>query len=323
MKVCILGGGNVYALNFAQALHAEGIDHFGIGRSGPKEPAFWQVKHEYRFYAMHLINDLYNVLDCLSGEKPDVIVNFAAQGERAASFGSAAGRFYQTNTVALVDLVEALAMRPWLKRFIQISTSELYGSTVEPATELSPLRSSSPYAVSKAAFDEHLWIMRATRGFPMNVIRPSNAYCPGQQLHRVIPRAIIRALTGRRIPLHGGGKARKSYMHASDLSRAIIRVILSGEVGAIYNCGPAHPISIRTLVEIVAVACGKRLGDIADDAPAREGEDDCYWIDSSALNLGTGWKPEIPLAHGIAEMVQWVRDHPEVMTMNDEYRLLP
>lgn len=321
MKICILGGGNVYALNLARHLHEIGIEHFGIGRSGPKAPAFWQVEHAYRFHALHLIHDLPLVLELLDRERPDVIVNFAAQGERAASFGEAAAHFYRTNTLALVELAEALAQRAWLHGFLQVSTSELYGSVARPADEKTPLCPSSPYAISKAAFDLHLQVMHATRGFPAMIVRPSNCYCPGQQLHRVIPRAIRCALTGQKLPLHGGGAARKSYMHATDLSRAIVGLVRRGSPGEIYNCGALVPVSIRKLVGHVAEACGVRLDALIEDAPAREGEDGCYWLDSYKLACAARWLPEIDFERGLGEMVRWFRAHPELLAGSDQYRI--
>lgn len=321
MKVCILGGGNVYALNLARHLHELDIEHFGIGRSGPKPAAFWQVEHPYAFAAMHLIRDFDVVLELLDKMQPDVIVNFAAQGERAASFGEAAAHFYRTNTLALVELAEALAKRDWLGRFIQISTSELYGSVERPAREDAPLRPSSPYAVSKAAFDLHLGVMHATRGFPAIIVRPSNCYCPGQQLHRIIPRAIRCALTGQRLSLHGGGAARKSWMHATDLSRAIVSLLEHGAPGELYNCGALVPVTVRRLAEHVAEACGVRLEALVEDAPAREGEDGCYWLDSHKLAATARWVPEIGFERGLEEMVRWFHAHPELLEGSDAYRL--
>ena len=322
MKIAILGGGNVYALNFARHLSEIGIEHFGIGRSGPKPAPLWQVEHHYRFWALHLVTQLEAYLAILDTERPDVVVNFAAQGEGAASFGADAHYYYTTNTVALVRLADALRQRDYLKRFVQIGSSEVYGSVEAPATEASPLKPSSPYGVSKAAFDQHLEIMHRVHGFPANVVRPSNAYCPGQQLHRIIPKAIICALKGEKLQLHGGGKAEKSYLHGTDLSRGIVAVIERGEAGRIYNCGPDQPTAIKDVAQIVADACGITFDDLVAMAPDRTGQDGRYWLDSSALK-GLGWKQAIDLQPGIAGMVQWVKRYPELLTTDTTFRLRP
>src|SRR5207247_3506270 len=140
----------------------------------------------------------------------------------------------------------------YLERWIQIGTSELYGSCDFPAKEDTPIQPTSPYAASKAAADMHLLSISKVLKFPMNIIRPSNAYAPGQLLHRVIPKAVLCGLTGTKLPLQGAGKAEKSYIHARDLARAIHLVAEKAPLGKIYNAGPAQPTSIRRVVELCA-----------------------------------------------------------------------
>lgn len=321
MKIGIVGGGNCYALNFANYAKAQGHDVFGIGRSPGRSPSMWPVYREYRYYQGHIVTQLPSVLAMLDTERPELIVNFAAQGEGQGSFGSDAHLFYQTNTVALVQMVEALRHRKYLKRFIQIGTSELYGSVTKPSRETDPICPTSPYAISKAAFDLHLDVMGRVHKFPWDVIRPSNAYCPGQQLHRVIPKAIIAALAGRRFPLQGGGKARKTYIHATDLSAAIL-AILPSEPGQIYNCGTPDPVSIRGVVELCAIATNVNPEDFIEVVGDRVGQDGCYWLDSIKLYY-LGWSPRIGLEKGIAGMVQWIRDNPDIMSMSTDWKVRP
>ena len=323
MKVAILGGGDVYALNLARHLNTLGIDHFGIGRSRLATPAFWQIDHHYPYHALHLVDHLPAIMAVLDTERPDVIVNFAAQGEGAASFAENAHYYYRTNTLGLVDLVEGLRHRPYIQRFVQIGSSEVYGSVSHAATESDPPQPTSPYAVSKAAFDQHLSIMHRIHGFRCNVIRPSNAYCPGQQAHRIIPRAIICALKGEKLPLQGGGKAEKSYIHATDLSRAIVAVLHYGEIGAIYNCGPDEPMSIKELVMGCATACGVPYSLFVQEAPDRVGQDSRYWLDSSRLKA-LGWSQTIGIMTGLYEMVEWVRKHhQELFSLDATFRIRP
>ncbi len=322
MKVGILGGGGCFALNFSRHLEASGIDHFGIGRSGPKAPPFWLASRGYRFHALHLVKQLAATLAVLDTERPDVIVQFAAQGEGAASFGENAPDFFMTNTVALSRLVLELQQRSYLRRFVQIGSSEVYGSPETPAKETDPLRPTSPYSISKAAFDLYLDSMWRTSKFPMNIVRPSNCYTEGQQLHRVIPKAILCALKGEKLKFHGGGRAMKSYLHATDLSVAVAKVIADAPYGTTYNVGPDEPISIRYLVERVALACGIFGEDLIDEAPDRIGQDSKYHLDSSAIKA-LGWEQTIPLGVGLDRMVAWAKRFPELLTANSNYRHLP
>lgn len=319
MKIALLGAGGCFALNLARLLEQQGIEHFGIGRSGPKAPAFWLAPKDYRFWEIHLVDQLENALGILDVMRPDVIVNYAAQGEGAASFGDLAPDFFRTNTWGLCRLAIELRKRDYLKRFIHISTSELYGSVDKPAKEDEDGKGTSPYAISKQAFDDVLKALHRIHDFPMNIIRPSNCYTEGQQLYRVIPKTIVCALSGKKLQLHGGGKAQKSYLHATDLSHAVLAVLEKGKLGKVYNCGPTGPITIKALVSCVAEAAGVTWEELVEEVPDRTGQDGKYWLDSSELAKDTMWTPTIGLASGIKRMVEWVRSYPELLTYPTTY----
>ena len=319
MKYCIVGGGGCFGLNLARYLSSVGHECFGIGRSGPKIAPFWLAPKNYRFYAYHTLFDLEYMVKLLDREKPQIMVNFAAQGEGAASFDSDCWRFYATNCVSLVRLVEAVRGKSWLKQFIHIGSSEVYGPVKKAAKETNVLNPTSPYSVSKAAFDLHLQVMHRIHSFPMNIVRPSNCYTPGQQLHRIIPKAIIYALSGKKLPLHGGGRAQKSYLHADDLSKAICLIAEHAPIGAIYNCGSRLPISIETVVQTCAEVCGISLEELVERVPDRKGQDSQYWLDSSELEKVTSWKPTVEFQIGVEQMVTWIKSYPELLKMPTDY----
>lgn len=319
MRIAILGAGGCFALNFARLLEEKQIEHFGLGRSGPKASPFWLAPKNYKFWEIHLVDQMQQALAILDAVRPDVIVNFAAQGEGAASFGVNAADFYRTNTWGFIRLVGELSTRDYLKRFIHIGTSEIYGSVDKPSKETDPVFPNSPYAISKWAFDRHLEVMFKIHQFPMNIIRPSNCLVEGQQLYRIVPKAAVCALHGKRLPLHGGGKAQKSYIHAVDLSRAILAVLEKGQLGKIYNCGPQGPISIKALVSHVAEACGVSWDELVEETPDRTGQDGRYWLDSSELAKDTGWTQTIGLARGVEKVVNWVRAWPELKDYPTDY----
>ena len=309
-RYAVLGGGGCFGINTSQYLleQADTERVIAVGRSAPKpEPFTLNVgkgDKRYAYHAYHVTHELDLLLELLDREKPQVFINYAAQGEGAVSWKHS-WRFFETNSMALARLTEALMTRDYLERFIQIGTSELYGSVAFPAKEDTPLQPSSPYAASKAAFDMHLIAIHRVLKFPMNIVRPSNSYCPGQQLHRVIPKAVICGLTGRKLPLHGGGRAEKSYIHARDLSRAIYLVAQQGPLGPVYNVGPPKPISIRALVETVATVMGIPFEELCEVTGDRLGQDDRYWLDSGAIKRDVGWEPEVSLEEGIRDMVEW------------------
>lgn len=324
MKFAILGGGGCFGINAARFLMERGHEVIGCGRSALRGPAFSfdAVARGYRYRQFLVGPDTEFIADWLENERPDIIINFAAQGEGAASYRAQHWKyFYRTNVEALVELTELLNGRPWLQRFIQVGTSEVYGSVDAPATETAALRPSSPYAVSKLAFDQHLVSIARTWNFPAIVVRPSNCLCAGQQLHRVVPKLFLLALTGRKLPLHGGGAARKSYMDAEDLSRALMVLADRGKIGEIYNAGPADTVSIARVVDLCAFAMGMDVVDLVDEVPDRTGQDGRYWIDSAKL-LELGWTPRVPLTEAVARVRDWVRDNlPALRDLPTDYEM--
>jgi len=322
----ILGGGGSFGIHTAFYLlkHANPKRVVGVGRNLLRpEPFSLGIEREkgYEYHAYHLTYELDLLLELMDKVKPEIIVNYAAQGEGAVSWKNS-WRFFETNSMALARLCEELMKpeRKWLERFIQIGTSEMYGSVAHAAKEDEPIKPSSPYAASKVAFDMHLMSIHKFLKFPMNIIRPSNAYCPGQLLHRVVPKAILCGLTGQKLPLQGGGKAEKSYIHARGLGRAIHLVAEKAPRGTVYNAGPKEPTSIRRVVELCAEALGMPFEALCEMAPDRLRQDSRYWLDSSAIQRDVGWEPQIGWKEGLAEMAAWGRKYlPELRKTPTNY----
>lgn len=306
----VLGGGGSFGIHTSKYLldHANPKKVIGVGRNPPRPEPFTlgvgKGDPRYTYHAYHVTYELDLLLRLLDKERPQIIVNFAAQGEGAVSWKNS-WRFFETNSMALAKLTEELMKRDYLERFIQIGTSEMYGSVNHAVTEDEPIKPSSPYAASKVAFDMYLESVHRFLKFPMNIIRPCNAYCPGQLLHRVIPKAIWCGLTGHKLPLHGGGKAEKSYIHARDLARAIYLVAEKAPLGSVYNAGATNPTSIREVVERCAKALGIPFETLCTVTEDRLGQDSRYWFDSSRIKKAVGWEPEIGWDEGLAEMAAW------------------
>ncbi|MGE0651215.1 MAG: GDP-mannose 4,6-dehydratase [Alphaproteobacteria bacterium] len=318
-KYIILGGNGVFGVHCALWLleNADPAKVICVGRNPEKPEPFTlnlgKGDPRYSYHQIHVGFECDRLMELFDNERPDVIINFAAQGEGAASWRYS-WRFFDTNATALARVTEMLMSRRYLQRWIQIGTSELYGSVDKPANEDAPLCPSSPYAVSKAAADLHLMSIANVLNFPMNIIRPSNAYAPGQLLHRVLPRAVVAGLAGRKMPLHGGGQAKKSYIHARDLARAIWLVSERAPFGRVYNVGSKSPVTIRELVDQTAKAIGIPLSDLVEETPPRPGEDSVYWLDSSRIAKELGWTDEIALEEGIGDMVAWGRKYLDQLT---------
>jgi len=324
VKVAILGQGSCFAMNLARHMIDRGDTVLGISRSPMRGPPFtYGLEHEprFRYEQVHLVLRQTKALVLLDELEPDVIINFAALCEVGLSWNHAID-YYETNLMSLVRLTNELRTRSWFKRFVQIGSSEVYGSVTAPASEDAPVRPSSPYAVSKAAFDFHLKPIAKHENFPAVIVMPSNGYCEGQTLNRIIPKTIAAALTGQKLKLEGGGVARKSYLHADDISRAIMLVNEKGALGQVYNVGPQWSTQILHLVQLLAAMLGKSVEDVAEVAKERTGQDSQYLLDSRKI-LALGWRQKIPLEHGLKRMIEWVGAYPELLTMDQSYRHRP
>ena len=317
-KVMILGAGSCFGTHLAGTLLEHGYRVCGIGRS-PKKPDCFSLGIDYPYFAYHITYEHEYVLEKIARFEPDYIVSFAAQGEGAASWDADNWRFYETNCVGLVRLVGILNQRRNFGRFIQIGTSELYGSRSDAATEEAPVTPTSPYGISKAAFDLHLKAMWERQQFPMNILRPSNAYGEGQQLHRVIPKAMIYGLTNRKLQLHGGGVSRKSYLHAQDVSLGIMH-LFNAPLGEIYNCAPDEPTSIKDVVTMCAQTLKIPFSQMCELAPERFGQDDTYWMNADKLKA-LGWKQTVDWHDGLERMFQWVKKYPELLRLPTDFTM--
>lgn len=310
-RYAVLGGDGVFGVHMVKyLLGLSSTDRVvSIGRNQRKPPMYsldvGLGDERFAYYQAHMVHEHDILMRILDAEEPECIINFAALAY--ATSWEDSYRYYDTNIVALARLTESLRGRDYFGHWMQIGSSEVYGSAVNgPCGEDGPTNPTSPYAVSKLAGDLHLRTYAAV-GFPTNTIRPSNAYGPGQQVYRLMPKAAISALTGRKFPLEGGGLVEKSWLHADDLAAAVHCIIASAPNGEIYNAGPAEATSIRRIVELIGEEVGVPLEDFVEFAAGRVTEDQIYLLDSSKISDQLGWTPTIDLRTGVREMVDWAR----------------
>lgn len=324
-KIVITGGGGVFGNHFVKYLLDNSLAEsvISIGRSPyPSSPFSLDVglnDPRFQYIQLHLSFERERLWNLFCKEKPSVVVNFSALAY--ATSWDEPHLYFDTNVTAVAYLVDKLQHVDWFDRFVQIGTSELYGSVSSPASELSPVNPTSPYAVSKLAADMFLDTMHRTRGFPMNILRPSNAYGPGQLLYRVIPRAVYAALTNCKLPLQGGGMVKKSYMHAVDIAQALSLIIQKAPLGETYNVGPKDPVSIGEIVRSVIQKCGKDPQEIVEVTPGRLGEDAVYWLDSSKIINSLGYRETISLNRGLDQMVEWGRKYLPQLPAPTDFKL--
>jgi len=261
----------------------------------------------YRFIHGDICNAaLVNSL--VAEEKPDVIVNFAAESHVDRSILSPAPVF-ETNLRGSFTLLEA-ARTHQTPRYIQISTDEVYGSIDPPqeADENYPLRASSPYSASKAGADLLALSYFVTYKMPVTVTRASNNYGPYQFPEKLIPLMISNALEDRPLPIYGDGQQIRDWLYVDDHARAILAVIERGRPGEIYNIGGSRALPNLDVVRKILAAVGKPES-LMQTVKDRPGHDRRYALSSEKVMRETGWKPQVPFEEGLRATIEWYRAH--------------
>ena len=308
-NILILGAGGVFGnLNAKYILENSDDRVIAVGRNprlGPEFTLNVGIENEnYEYHQIHMVFEIEKLKRLIVKEKINVIVNYAALAY--ANSWDEPHLYFRTNGLFVAELVDFLGNLDFFDYFLQIGTSEVYGSTPQPATE-SVIAPTSPYSISKLGADLFLQSMSSVRGFPCSIIRPSNCFGEGQYTYRIIPKAILFLLSGRKFPLEGGGKAMKSFMHVENLCAAVELILAKKPQGEIYNCGPEQPISMATLVNRVCDAMGKNFDENVDIVPAREFEDSIYWLNSEKIKNELGWSTSVSLEEGLERSVCWVK----------------
>ncbi len=317
-KIVVLGSNCFSGSHFVDYALSQGLEVLGISRSPQPDrvflPYLWHegVPKSFHFEQLDLNRDADRVADCLAGYKPDIVVNFAAQGMVAESW-LYPEHWYQTNVVANVKLHDKLRRFDFLKKYVHVSTPEIYGSCSGMITEDAPFNPSTPYAASRAACELHLRTFFKNYSFPVVFTRSANVYGPGQQLYRIIPRTVLYILLGKKLQLHGGGHSVRSFVYVRDVANGTLRAARQGENGQAYHFSTSRNISIRNVVEIVCKLMNAKFESVAEITGDRPGKDAAYLLDNAKARETLGWTPAVELEDGIHETIAWAQNNLDVL----------
>lgn len=266
-------------------------------------------RSDFRFVHADICDEK-SIETALREELPDAIVHFAAESHVDRSIHSPAP-VIQTNVNGTFTLLEA-ARRFGIKRFLHVSTDEVYGSIEEPfdADESYPLRASSPYSASKAGSDLLALSYFTTYKLNVTVTRASNNYGPYQFPEKLIPLMISNALEDKPLPIYGDGLQVRDWLYVKDHCRAILAALEQGRPGEIYNVGGNCSLPNIEVVRRILNATGKpeTLMTYVTDRP---GHDRRYALTNDKLSRETGWRPEMTFDEGLAATIQWYRENPD------------
>lgn len=270
-----------------------------------KNPNFRFVKGD--------ITDRTCVSKLFEEEKPDIVVNFAAESHVDRSVENP-GVFLHTNIIGTQVLMDA-CRKYGIKRYHQVSTDEVYGDLPLDRpdlffTEETPIHTSSPYSASKASADLLVLAYHRTFHLPVSITRCSNNYGPYHFPEKLIPLMIANALNDKPLPVYGEGLNVRDWLYVEDHCKAIDLIIHNGRVGEVYNVGGHNE---KTNIEIVKIIC-KELGkpeSLITHVADRKGHDMRYAIDPTKIHNELGWLPETKFEDGIKKTIKWYLENKE------------
>lgn len=240
-------------------------------------------------------------------EAADIVVHFAAETHVDRSI-LAAGDFIRTDVEGTFVLLEAARRNPKLRRFVQISTDEVYGSVAEGSSrETDELRPRNPYSASKAGADRLAYSYWATHEVPVIVTRASNNYGPYQFPEKVIPLFVTNLIDDIPVPLYGDGGNVRDWLHVLDHCRALDLLIHHGQSGEVYNIGGGNEVKNVDLTCELVRLLGKD-DSLIRRVEDRKGHDRRYSVSTAKLR-SMGWQPRVPFEHGLQETVRWYREN--------------
>ena len=264
-----------------------------------EEPSFRFVKLD--------ICDREGVFRLFEEERPDIVVNFAAESHVDRSIEDP-GIFLQTNILGTATLMDA-CRKFGVRRYHQVSTDEVYGDLPLDRpdlffTETTPLHTSSPYSASKASADLLVLAYHRTYSLPVTISRCSNNYGPYHFPEKLIPLMIINALDEKPLPVYGTGENVRDWLYVEDHCKAIDLIIHKGREGEVYNVGGHNERKNIDIVRLICRALGKSESLITYVAD-RKGHDMRYAIDPTKIHTELGWLPETKFEDGIQKTIQW------------------
>lgn len=295
-------------------LRCSDSDIVGVSRSQEYAPAYLPYRWDehdperYKFHQLDLNENLNEIVGLIAREKPRYIVNFAAQGMVAQSWENP-GHWLQTNTMGHILLHDKIRDFDFIKKYVHVSTPEVYGNTSNEIDESAPINPSTPYAVSKAACDLSLKSFYERYNFPVVFTRAANVYGPAQQLYRIIPRTIIGVLTNNKLNLDGGGHSIRAFLHIRDACEATYQIMKEANPPEVYHLTNRNFYSIRQIVEMILEEMNEDFDKHVQISNERPGKDMAYTLKPDKIENEFGWSAKISLRDGIKETIAWVQQY--------------
>ena len=308
--IFIIGSNSFSGSHFVNLALNKNYRVIGISRSNEYNSIYLPYKNSkniksFKFYKCDLNKNLKKITSLIKKYRPSYIVNFAAQGMVAESWNKPED-WYNTNVISQVKFLKNLLSYKFLRRYLQVTTPEVYGSDRNWKIESNIFSPSTPYAISRACLDTHLQAYFKVYNFPVLFTRTANVFGPGQQLYRIVPKTLIKSLLKNKITLHGGGKSKRSFIYIEDACRANLKVLLKGKIGETYHISTNKIVSIKELVKKISIKTNFSFKNLTKYSLDRKGKDHYYKLDSKKIRKQLNWKDKISLERGIHLTFIWI-----------------
>ncbi|MBU1118683.1 dTDP-glucose 4,6-dehydratase [Patescibacteria group bacterium] len=314
MKILVTGGLGFIGSNFVRYVLKKYPEYEVVNldkmtyAGNPENLRDIEEDARYHFYKGDICDSA--IVDTIfSDHAIDAIINFAAESHVDRSIEDP-GAFIQTDVYGTFVLLEAVK-KHGVKRYIQISTDEVYGDFDDGgfATEESSLEPSSPYSASKTGGDLQVIAARRTYDLPVMITRCTNNYGPYMYPEKLIPLFVTNLIEGKKVPVYGAGDQIRDWLYVDDHCSAIDLVLHKGELGEIYNVAANQDPEVTNLELTKRILEVLKMGEeMIEYVKDRPGHDKRYAVDCSKIKL-LGWKVETPLKEGLEKTVQWYVDH--------------
>lgn len=310
-KILIIGSNSFSGAHAVNFLLNKNYSILGISRSKEKIKILRPYANNkfvknFNFLKVDLNKIQKKDIDKIVSFKPTVILNFSAQGMVNESWYYPQD-WYKTNILSQVNFLNLIKDKLKIKKYINFTTPEVYGSTPKILKESFNFFPSTPYAISRAAFDLHLFNQFRYFNFPVIFTRTANVFGPYQDLYRIIPVSIMRILKNKKLIIHGKGETIRSFIYIEDVCEALLKIIQIGKVGETYHISTNHFVTIKNLCEKISrINKVKRNLKFVKD---RTGKDFAYKLSSQKLRKKLKWKPKNSLLNNLYVTNKWYVDN--------------
>ena len=297
---------------------------FGASRSKEPNNVFLPYKSSkfiknFQFIKFDINKNVNSIKKLILKNKITHVVNFSTQSMVGQSWENPAD-WYNTNVLGTINFLNEIKNLRNIKKYVHVSTPEVYGSTKKNLKESRAYFPSTPYAISRAACDMHLYSLFKNYKFPVVFTRAANVYGPGQQLYRIIPKTILSLKLNRKLKLDGGGKSKRSFIYITDVAKATYELCKKSTNGEVYHISTSHLISIKDLVKMTFKIKNISTKNYVKISSDRIGKDSLYSLSSDKIRKEIKWRPNVTLKDGLLKTIKWAEDNIDILkTQKDRY----